>query len=451
MNRREDPNWMRLDNAAKLFPSTSSSRDTRVFRFVCELKETVRPELLQQALEETVEDFPHFRSVMRKGMFWYYLEIKDLPLVVQEESGPPCSALFYHNRETYLFRVLWYRKRINLEIFHALTDGTGAIAFLKTLICRYLILAHASEWNGRIPALPVSPAPFNQRDDGFQRWYRKPGRQDFVKTRSYQLRFLKSWPEKLKVIIGKISVSDALEQAHRYHATLTSWISALLLQAISNTMPTQGSRYPVTLMIPVNLRSYFPSETTRNFFVVIPVSYHFRGEDKLEDVIASVQETFNKELTQERLAARMSVYASLEHNAMLRILPLPLKSIGIGIGNRLAEWENTAVLSNIGKVSIPKEFEPYVNQFDFFTSTPKLQLCVCSYQSYLSLTFTSPFASADVERAFFQLLIREGFQVSLHSNQFPQKDEEPIAEYTSLFKNKRHKNRKGGTAGYDAL
>ena len=61
--------WMKLDNAAKIFPSTGTKRDHKVFRFVCELREEVRPRLLQQAAEETLESFPNFKSVMRRGLF----------------------------------------------------------------------------------------------------------------------------------------------------------------------------------------------------------------------------------------------------------------------------------------------------------------------------------------------------------------------------------------------
>ena len=43
--------WRRLDNAAKLFPAASSKRDTRVFRFYCELKEDIQQEILQKAVD----------------------------------------------------------------------------------------------------------------------------------------------------------------------------------------------------------------------------------------------------------------------------------------------------------------------------------------------------------------------------------------------------------------
>ena len=39
--------WRKLDNAAKIFPATSGKKDTRVFRFSCDLKETIREEILQ--------------------------------------------------------------------------------------------------------------------------------------------------------------------------------------------------------------------------------------------------------------------------------------------------------------------------------------------------------------------------------------------------------------------
>ena len=74
MNSRSSPPWRTLDNAAKIFPSTGSSHDSKVFRFVCELREPVEPQLLQAALDKALDRFPMYRSVMKRGWFWYYLE-----------------------------------------------------------------------------------------------------------------------------------------------------------------------------------------------------------------------------------------------------------------------------------------------------------------------------------------------------------------------------------------
>ena len=50
--------WRKLDNAAKIFPATSNKKDTRVFRFYCELKEPVEGKALQAALDKTMEKYP---------------------------------------------------------------------------------------------------------------------------------------------------------------------------------------------------------------------------------------------------------------------------------------------------------------------------------------------------------------------------------------------------------
>jgi len=126
--------WRKLDNAALAFPLVTGKNDTRVFRFYCQLKEEVNGEILQAALDQTMEKYPLFQAVLRKGLFWFYLERRDIPAVVKKEAGAPCSGLYIPDKKTLLFRVSYYKNRINFEVFHALTDGTGAMHFLMELV-----------------------------------------------------------------------------------------------------------------------------------------------------------------------------------------------------------------------------------------------------------------------------------------------------------------------------
>ena len=134
--------WRKLDNAAKLFPATSNKKDTRVFRFYCIMKEDVKEEILQQAVEKALEKYPLFLSVMRKGLFWHYLEKSNLNPVVTEEFKEPCSNLYVRDKKSLLFEVTYYKRRINFEVFHVLTDGTGATCFLKEIVKHYIVLAY---------------------------------------------------------------------------------------------------------------------------------------------------------------------------------------------------------------------------------------------------------------------------------------------------------------------
>ena len=134
--------WRKLDNAALAFPLVTGKHDTRVFRFYCECKEPVDPEILQKALDETMKKYPLFQAVLRKGLFWFYLERREIKAVVTEEKKPPCSRLYIPDKKTLLFEVTYYKNRINFEVYHALTDGTGAMHFLQELVQNYLIQKH---------------------------------------------------------------------------------------------------------------------------------------------------------------------------------------------------------------------------------------------------------------------------------------------------------------------
>ena len=119
--------WRKLDNAAQAFPAATGKKDSRVFRFYCMLREEIDRDRLQRALDETLEKYPLFRSVLRKGLFWFYMEPRQIPAEVKPEDRPPCSRIYEPDRKSLLFQVSCYKNRINLEVFHGLTDGTGAM------------------------------------------------------------------------------------------------------------------------------------------------------------------------------------------------------------------------------------------------------------------------------------------------------------------------------------
>lgn len=163
--------WRKLDNAAKLYAATSSKKDPRVFRFYCVLKEEVQPEFLQEALNLTIQKYPIFLSVMRKGLFWHYLERSELRPCVEEEYKEPCSNIYVRDKKSLLFEVTYYKKRINFEVYHVLTDGTGATCFLRELVKNYLVLVHEKDGIENIPLEEEVITVQDQEMDGFSKYY----------------------------------------------------------------------------------------------------------------------------------------------------------------------------------------------------------------------------------------------------------------------------------------
>lgn len=398
--------WRTLENTAKIFPATSGKKDERVFRMSCQLKEEVNPEKLQRALDLCIEDFSLFLCVLRCGVFWNYLEETELRPKVREEYKPPCSQLYFRDQKNLLFEVTYYKYRINFETYHALTDGTGALQFLKSLVYYYLIEAYPEEVKGPVSQIQADATAEEMAEDSFDKYYSAQGSQeDIPKYKAHQLRYHRLEYGQLRLVEGIFPTSMLLERARNFGTTATVFLTAVLLCAIAKDMSPRQKKRPVALMIPVNLRSYFPSDSARNFFGWIDIGYDFANQsDKLEDVIAFTSDFFKKELTPGRIAARMNALMKMEKNPFMRILPLPVKLWGMQVGAALSTSADTAIFSNIGRITMPDECVPYIDWFDFYTSTPKIELCMCSWQDKMSVSFTSAYANSRIERNFFRML-----------------------------------------------
>ncbi|NCC43430.1 MAG: alcohol acetyltransferase, partial [Clostridia bacterium] len=375
MSRFGYSEWRKLDNAALAFPAVTGKGDTRVFRFYSQLKEEIDGELLQKALDETMEKYPLFQAVMRKGLFWYYLEHRDIKPLVKEEHRPPCSKLFIPDKKSLLFEVSYYKNRINLEVFHALTDGTGAMHFLVTLTKNYLMQAHPEE------DLPEVAADENvtgkdQEEDSFYQYYStntpKPAEK---KPAAYQFHGEKLMQDEMHILEVDMPVKETLAKARQYGVSITVMIAAMMICSIHEEIPKSRLNKPIALMIPVNLRNYFPSQSMTNFFGWIEVGHQFQEGDTLETVMLDIKSQFEKELTKDRISSKMSSLVKLERNPFLRIVPLEIKKFFLMLGTNFGGRSITAVFSNIGVIKLPPQYYDYIEQFGIFTSTDSMQIC----------------------------------------------------------------------------
>lgn len=410
--------WRSLENTAKIFPATSGKRDERVFRISCQLTEEVQPEKLQEALDLCVEDYRLFLCVLRVGLFWNYLEESPLRPVVREEFRPPCSQIYVRDQKNLLFEVTYYRKRISFETYHALTDGTGAMQFVRTLIYRYLMLTHPEQVNGEhLSEVQPDATEEEKEEDSFARYYTSDGNEEKIpKYRAHQLRCHRTESGNIHLTEGILPLHEMLAEARKYGVTLTVYVTAVFLCAIAKDMSERQKKKPVALMIPVNLRNYFPSESVRNFFGWIDIGYDFSSRSQeFADVVAYTSEFFRKELTPERIAARMNSLMKMERNPLMRLLPLPVKLWGMQAGAALACKDGTAVFSNIGQIRMPEECSGLIEWFDFYTTTPKMEICMCSYEDRLTISFTSAFTESRIERNFFRMLTAQGIPVQIIS------------------------------------
>lgn len=420
VNGTEETKWTKLDNASRLFPSTYTGSDTKVFRFFCELNEPVDPEKLQAALNCTVENFPLYQSVLRRGIFWFYLESSRITPVVDEESLPVCAPIYLGHKRNLLFRVFYYGHRFNLEVFHVLSDGTGALWFMQSLVYHYLMLAHKDEFAGAMP--PLGSTSVKERmDDSFHKYYsggkKASGKAQKAKNSSYRIRGTRLLENRTALIEGAMSAEALLTLAHKHNTTMTVFISALLICAICREMPAAQRKHPIVLSVPINLRPYFDSATARNFFSTMNVSYDFEhGGGDLEDVIKALGDSFRDELTKERIAGKLDRFVRLARNPLVRIMPLQLKNLFLRIGSRRADRRVTAAISNVGRIDMPPEFGGVIRQFGACVGGNYPKLVLCTQGDRMVAALTSPFRETDVQRTFFRSLSDMGIEVEISSN-----------------------------------
>ena len=136
--------WMKLDNAAKIYPAAKRRNWKALFRLSATLTEEVEPAVLEEAQRSTLARFPSFALKLKRGMFWYYLEYNEGGPQVKPDGPYPCAPMDFKENGGFMFRVRYHGKRIAVEIFHVLTDGSGGLCFLKTLVAEYLRLKYGA-------------------------------------------------------------------------------------------------------------------------------------------------------------------------------------------------------------------------------------------------------------------------------------------------------------------
>ena len=400
--------WFKLDNAAKIFPPSSSKKDPKVFRFTCVLKEDIDQVILQESVNEALMYFPNFKSILKQGFFWHYLETIDFNPIVKQEKKDICSPIYSKKKKKLLFRVNYYKNRINLEVYHALADGTGALEFLKTIVYIYI----GKKYNIKDFNFDYDASISEKSSDSFNKYYKfQLNKIDDIKN-VYKIKGEKL--SKMKIINGCMNTSDLLDLAHKYNTTLTGLIVGIYIWAIRENMNLKDKNKPIYIDIPVNLRKYFKSQTARNFFSVLKLKY--KGSDDLESIIKEVDTYLKEELKQTNLFKRMNKYATIEHNFLVRLVPLFIKNIILRFASCLSNKDLTTSVTNLGVIKLPDEIKDFVDSFEVYVSTDKMQMAICSYLDKLNISFTSVFISTDIIKDFYRKLVSYGIDITIISN-----------------------------------
>jgi len=416
--------WMRLDNAAKIYPAAYRHNRNHTFRLSATLIEDVDVPVLQSALDITVRRFPSIAVRLRRGLFWYYLEEIPRAPEIMEEKGCPLMRMPFENIRKCAFRVIAYRNRIATEFFHALTDGSGGLVFLKTLVAEYLKQKYGAD-------IPCTDGVLNRleipdEEELVDSYLKYAGKVTKKRTgeNAYRLNGTPDEDGFIRLTTLMTDAGTAVNIARSKGITLTALICSALIKAIydiqNESVPRHRQKH-VLVQVPVNLRNLFPSRTVRNFSLYIKPGIDPRlGEWTFDEICKKVHHSMAAEITEKEMASAIASNVRDEQAFIIRIMPLFIKNAVMKAAyNIIGEGKECLALSNLGAVKIPEEMKRYVTRMDFILGARPGQPYNCAMLSYgdtLYINFTRVMKEPKLERKVYEILRELGMKIKVESN-----------------------------------
>ena len=418
-DKKEKLYWRRLDNSAKIFPISAGKKYSTVFRLSVILKEKIDPQILKVAVDKALEQYEFFKVSLKNGFFWNYLEYNSKEPIIEEEKEYPCKYIEPKENNNYLFKITYFDKKINIDIFHSLTDGNSGIMYFREIVYNYIELAHKEEFKEE---LRIKRKVDLSAEDSYIKNYNKKAKGNNSSKKAYKLAGRKIKLGAISAIHEFIDLDSLKKEAKSNNSTITQYLTAVLIYSIykANYVKNRGKK-PIKVCIPVNLKKYFPSNTISNFFSYITVEAEMVKENlnNFQKILDFVKKDFERKLTEEEIQKTMSGNVKLGINPFIKVIPLVLKKPIVRLSYIEIRKYTTTTFSNIGRIGIIGKYRKYIENFLMLIApepVEKIKCSACSFENSIVFTFTSILDNCEIEREFYKFLTEKNINVKIESN-----------------------------------
>lgn len=414
--------WFRLDNIGRLYASIANHKNTTMFRLSVVLKEEVDPAILSGALQNAIQRFPYYSTHIRRGIFWYYIEENsELPVPTMEQYFP-CMNYNIKKKGNFPFRVLYYQRRLSFECTHTVTDGTGGLIFFHAIIREYLRLKKKAPYDENQLQRPSQAVLDAEMEDSFSKYYKKGYPASKKGGKAFHLPY-KLLPRGVySIVTGAVDLAALKKLAKDRSVTITEFLCGVYFKTILDLIEEKGYRKrPVVLNVPVNLRSLYPSNTMRNFFVSLTPTLDPRlGTYTLENILRYVKNYMEIQVDKRYLDQVISRNVKNERHFILRTFPVFIKDLIMPwIYHTYGERGYTSGFSNVGLVPMGADVEAELESLHV-TPTPSsgniIKVTSVGFKDKLYITFGKLTLEKELERTFFRNLMDLGLEVTVETN-----------------------------------
>jgi len=405
-DRTEKAKKYKLDLSAGFYPYVSGRKSQSLFCVGAELTCVVDKPLFAEAVNAVMQRFPLYKTKLKKGYGGYYLKENSAPVPVFGWNGKPQTPIDPEETNGYRFRFSLDGNRIYLEMFHALTDANGAMRFLLAAVRRYRELSGITfDVNCNIPAFD-EPVPSAETEDSFLANYRH------IKLSELNLKGMaggvphriSGTPLKgaLEADERTASADSLIAKAKQAGVTLSAYIAGTAACSIAGG---SSLKHSIQIMVPVNLRRMFPSETSHNFITFVRLSLSADKCATLETCVKECAKQLSEKVTRKSMSAFISTTVRAQRNLLFRAVPLCVKWLLIRFGRLFLKSRQTIIVSNLGNISVPPELG--VKRLSLMLNTSDnnvTNLGVASCGGVCTLAFTRKIKENDLSERFFYML-----------------------------------------------
>ena len=319
-----------------------------------------------------------------------------------------------------MFRVTYYKCRINLEAFHVLADGMGGVTFLREITYQYLRLANP-ELRDRLGD-GLSEGTSLDREDSFLKNFKKSYKSEYKFQRAFLVSGEKLVYNGFGVMHGFMPVSQLKEAARKkYNSSINEYLISCFVYATYQTfLGDMTEKKAIRVAVPVNLRPYFDSNTTKNFFAMVSAEFiPDRNDYTFAEVAQIIHDSLQSQITKEHLESIFSFTVSNTKLMIARVIPLPIKNLAMRLFYNKTALSNTTTITNIGNVQVLPEYVEYIDNFYCFIPFSKgqeIKGTITSYRDTLVYTFVSAYMDTTIQKKIFRQIASDGVDVRIETN-----------------------------------
>ena len=409
----EKKKWRNIDNTAKIF-SLDFIKNANVFRFSIILKDRVNRKILKEAVNKSLGSYSSFKVKLKRGLFWDYFEYNDKDFIVKSSGRRTFDRFNYYRNNDYLIKVRYYKNKINIDFFHLLTDGVGAINFVKSVVSNYLDIKNETDFNKDEKKYDVA-----YQDEFLKNYDKNCKNSDTIKN-------IYLFPDRMKRGVNNtyhytINIDDIKKVSKEKQATITEYLTALYIYSIYLGMYDKKSKKEIVLTIPIDIRKHYKVDTLSNFFVCMKVNPKIceNNLSSFDGILESVKKEFKNNLTEDKIKGYLANEVRLGQHIGYKYVPGVLKKFVMGNFGKYFGSSTTSTLSNVGVIDVDDRYKKYIDNIYAIVMPGRLQkikCTICSFDKKLNITMNSNIDDVKFEKKFYEILKKEIEEIEFLSN-----------------------------------